>query len=643
MERNASPAANNNSIKLEPPPLVQHDNKGIPPEQLTTNTPTDIISQSFIPEANANSDISWAKKISSQANDQEKPLDQPSTNVSTGTFTQSSISRVNADISNSPVRKTNLMPPTYPVLTFQRICYRTIPNFLANLVLEVLFCVTLGAYQAKPFLDIIDKRWFNMIAIMLCATMSIGIGYLLDQVGVLLRGCLLQIGTNTKQEISHIVRCSLGTYTLLIWSHLKRKSWDVSSTLAFLFVISSFGGRLSVGFLGLTYNDNDMPMDGTLEVTEWYKLEEDIMSKRNQPSIGINNILLDSLLRIAPQEPLPEDLRNSTNSGIMTMSDWDTLKVPELTLIIDDQGAMSSAMYSYTLKYAGEKEKFQSEENRTIQINSTCARVEALHKQDLSHAGGTYFPLTVNKTESGSNAGWLLYAYHSNAFTCGPNCILMGACVAMSDALNKISVLKDLPCYDCQITVEYTGGSSFFWYKLPSECHPSQIILLELSKFLLNDVIGCQCARGYFTTIWSGSTPFFMPKWSVPGGLPVPILAGVLARSVAIVVKDLDTWLPKSNQTVGTSQDTSKTLLSVKWQRLFWILIGITGLQVLVMLLGGWVMSGTLVVEDDLKSINALLAEERFPTEEENDKPWVIVEKYKDGNIGYKFIGLVSR
>ncbi|KAF8459762.1 hypothetical protein BDZ91DRAFT_461730 [Kalaharituber pfeilii] len=161
--------------------------------------------------------------------------------------------------------------PTYPALTFKTFLWHTLPLILCNLLCEGLFALTLKLYGEKRVLERPNRIWFNTILLSLAAAISTGVGFLLDQIGYMLRGILLMRGGNTKREVGHILRGTIGSYILLVWVHLRRSSCSVVTTLVWFFVVVNVLGRLSVGFFGVTYtlDYEDIVTDKGLALTVW--------------------------------------------------------------------------------------------------------------------------------------------------------------------------------------------------------------------------------------------------------------------------------------------------------------------------------------------------------------------------------------
>jgi len=117
-------------------------------------------------------------------------------------------------------------------------------------------------------------------------------------------------------------------------------------------------------------------------------------------------------------------------------------------------------------------------------------------------------------------------------------------------------------------------------------------------------------------------------------------MAGVLARGVALVIQRLGDNLDKHE--IKQSKTIVAGILSVNWTWVIAVLAGICVVQLLVAMVAGLLMLGSLAVEDDLDMLDGLIAGDRFPGVHEDslvpDKPWVKKPVAK-GELSYRFKG----
>lgn len=81
------------------------------------------------------------------------------------------------------------------------ILIRLLPILAVNLLLEALFAWILRFYGQKKILLGSDRRFFNMSSLLVASTLSMGIGYLLGEIGFMFRGSMLGKSDNTKVEV----------------------------------------------------------------------------------------------------------------------------------------------------------------------------------------------------------------------------------------------------------------------------------------------------------------------------------------------------------------------------------------------------------------------------------------------------------
>ncbi|KAF8456809.1 hypothetical protein BDZ91DRAFT_800895 [Kalaharituber pfeilii] len=302
---------------------------------------------------------------------------------------------------------------TYPGLTIQTAISRTWPIILFNLLCEFLFAYTLKHYGAKRVLHSMERRVFNALVILLAAAISTGIGFLIDQVGYMLRGGLLMKGFNTKQEIAYVWQGTLGSYALLVWSHLRRKSYNVATTLALLFLIANVVGRLSVALFGFTYSLDftDEIIVPALRVVQWPEADEPISGELDMHSknasvarliddfwnngMSILGSTLLEILRTAATGTITSLIlpkANDTRLKDPAIDPHKMLNIPDLILSITGQGLDSTVSYTYQLKDEGGDEL--KKENRTIKTIAKCTQFN--NSADLSEFPSTFYPIKAN-------------------------------------------------------------------------------------------------------------------------------------------------------------------------------------------------------------------------------------------------------
>lgn len=89
----------------------------------------------------------------------------------------------------------------YPRIKPSTILIRLLPILVVNLLLEALFAWILKFYGNKKILLGPDRRFFNMSSLLVATALSMGIGYLLGEIGFMFRGSMLGKSDNTKTEV----------------------------------------------------------------------------------------------------------------------------------------------------------------------------------------------------------------------------------------------------------------------------------------------------------------------------------------------------------------------------------------------------------------------------------------------------------
>ncbi|KAF8456816.1 hypothetical protein BDZ91DRAFT_800914 [Kalaharituber pfeilii] len=652
---------------------------------------------------------------------------------------------------------------TYPGVTFRTVIFHTWPIILFNFLCEILFAYTLKRYGVKRVLNTVERRVFNALVIFLAAAISTGIGFLIDQVGYMLRGGLLMKGFNTKQEIAYIWQGTLGSYALLVWSHLRRKSYNIATTLALLFLIVNVVGRLSVALFGFTYtlDFTDQIEVPALRVVQWPEAGELISGEIDIHSNNASGATLLEILRSAAtgMTSLTLSKANGTHSQEPIINPHKVLNIPDLILSIADDGIHSTVSYSYRLKDEGGDELMK--ENRTIKTVVKCTHLN--NSSDLSEFPSTFYPIramanvqwvagnttvsiytsldnaildtvttykafatlasvseserhstdvvtnriltdtafttvqvsenedhsaqtvangipaesdvittpvTITSTEEmpillstnlptiiprrglvventecpihhGSIAelvGWMMFAYPHNTVDCGVACTNL--VLSAGNATYGVSTFNEYGVkYQCQITVNYEAAAP--WAK-GDQVAPGEALRRTLSGFLVGDETRRDMdnpVREFFTY---GRDKLWLPSWEddrLEEPLPTVMIAGALARAIAVVVRRMDDGLRTIE--IMPPKISVVAVLSVQWQRILFILGGIAGFQILVAVVAGWFVRAKLEVEYDVDLVSRILKNENFQAEEEYGCPWQVVQMYEETPI-YRFTGVIK-
>lgn len=156
----------------------------------------------------------------------------------------------------------------------------------------VLVLCTIYGFAGKNALTSDDRRWFNALAILFSALVSLSVGSLLNFLGAMIRWPLLAGRTHSTTDVSPVsksfVRTSaeadrldnkvdlilgmsdpVGSFHLL-WSHTKSLRWTKITVVALLYLLFNIIGRLSVAGFGLTFDLNEVDgIEYPVKVTSW--------------------------------------------------------------------------------------------------------------------------------------------------------------------------------------------------------------------------------------------------------------------------------------------------------------------------------------------------------------------------------------
>ncbi|KAF8446578.1 hypothetical protein BDZ91DRAFT_753262 [Kalaharituber pfeilii] len=522
-------------------------------------------------------------------------------------------------------------PPIYPSLPIKTFLLRTFPFIFCNLLCLGLFVVTLKIYGDKRLLKRADRRGFNAILLFLAAAITMGIGFFLDQIGYMLRGRLLMELGNTKQEVGHIWRGTIGSYTLLVWCHLRRRSFNVVTLLALGFVLVNMFSRLSIGFFGFTYTLEHDEAKGRL--TWWPQIDEKLEIPSNYKFDGetlTSNTLLEILWEITKDMPLQQppswepqlDADNRTDLSRILAT---IFNVPDL-ILLDETYAENSTNVVHMVGYAY---GFNYDIDESILIPRPGAVVYSFC-EDMDPKEQNYFRLNtqssvfhpVSRGDSGTS-GWMMLKRETN-LPVGDNYTATG--FDLVAARNAGASYEFNISYSCEIFVGHWDLKDFqSSFGNESWTVPSDALLTTLSSFLATNET--QDSNNV------SERPQWLPHWEVEGKEsppPAVVMGGALARAVALVLQYLGDKLRKKDARL--SDLAVMGLMSVNWPRVAAIFCVVAGLQILIAAIAGKLVVGTLRVEDDVDSMTKIVNSESFQDDETSMPPWVI-ERAQGTNV----------
>lgn len=139
-----------------------------------------------------------------------------------------------------------------------------------------------------------------------------------------------------------------------------------------LFVLGNILGRLSVGWVGLTYavDDTEVSVVDALYGTWWPDVGESLRKEGVFESPSMEATALQDVLRsVATTVPFPKKAEIATNDkGEGDIKDWSFLDVSNLTRV-NNEGE-GTVTYTYDLRDEGGDPAVR--DNRTLQIMGQC-------------------------------------------------------------------------------------------------------------------------------------------------------------------------------------------------------------------------------------------------------------------------------
>ncbi|KAK3352775.1 hypothetical protein B0T25DRAFT_455920, partial [Lasiosphaeria hispida] len=127
----------------------------------------------------------------------------------------------------------------------------------------------LYAFAQKNALTSGDRQWFNTLAILFSALVSLSVGPLLRFLGTMIRWPAHLISRLFQVDLI------LGTADLvgsihLAWCYTKEWRWTRIMMIVLLYLLHNVGGRLSVATFGLTFDLNEFSgIEYPIVVANW--------------------------------------------------------------------------------------------------------------------------------------------------------------------------------------------------------------------------------------------------------------------------------------------------------------------------------------------------------------------------------------
>lgn len=193
-----------------------------------------------------------------------------------------------ANIRSSPAPKDIRLRPHLWGVIKRNVIWRIVSTSTSM----VLVLCTIYGFAGKNALTSDDRRWFNALAILFSALVSLSVGSLLNFLGAMIRWPLLAGRSHSTADVSPVsksfVRTTaeadrldnkvdlilgmsdpVGSFHLL-WSHTKSLRWTKITVVALLYLLFNIIGRLSVAGFGLTFDLNEVDgIEYPVKVTSW--------------------------------------------------------------------------------------------------------------------------------------------------------------------------------------------------------------------------------------------------------------------------------------------------------------------------------------------------------------------------------------
>ncbi|KAF8423515.1 hypothetical protein EV426DRAFT_115312 [Tirmania nivea] len=152
-----------------------------------------------------------------------------------------------------------LPEPSYSSISIVRSAILLCYIITGNCFCSFFICLCLWGFSKMERLPLWEVRIFNALSLLLSGALGFGIGFLLDRIGLLARGTLLQSQSHSVKEIGYIMMGTLSSYALLFMHQVRTQRGFASPTtwILFLFLLFSVFGRFGVAFLGFTYTLED--------------------------------------------------------------------------------------------------------------------------------------------------------------------------------------------------------------------------------------------------------------------------------------------------------------------------------------------------------------------------------------------------
>ncbi|KAF8417393.1 hypothetical protein EV426DRAFT_623297 [Tirmania nivea] len=489
---------------------------------------------------------------------------------------------------------------------------------LGNTFVIAMIMICLHGAAQKEGLSEWEKRAFNFAIIMLSAILSLGIGYLLDQLGLLARGQVLASNPHTELSITYIIRGSMTSVAHLLSHHVlhRPRTFNRVTFIAAMYLAFSISARLSVALLGLTFNvDESLHIKESISISRWPLPNVQFTNVHSD----VHNMTLDTLfdyatfavrIKTSDTEAKNTNLTADANDSVRHVIGR-AFSAKDITQTLVPGQPVAS--YEYKLRQFKGNTTYPS--NRTIVVQTEChtyvVRNETIIPGQLKVqgiSGGENVTFTNEIFDPKKNpldgfAAERIFIPPRNAYpsSCGPLCIRIWL-------WDKFLNTPGEATYQCENSIQLP---------LNSEGNPATNIQPTLAEYFLRfmgdsesansddfryrDVTDIQGFINFANAIGLDESYENGEIW----------VAAVLGRFTSMLILYLDEVLPKIQ--ITESSETVRSRLSVHWRRVVMLVAAMTGIQIVIALGTIYYCRRSVLIPDEVSPLGGLIGQLRIP------------------------------
>lgn len=463
-----------------------------------------------------------------------------------------------------------------------------------------------------------EKRVFNFTLLLLSAILTLGIGHLLDRLGLLARGQMLASNAHTELSIRYIIRGSMISVAHLLFDHVHKRprTFNRTTVVAVIYLIFTISARLSVALLGLTFNvkESILPKQ-SVAVSQWPLPNERFTDVHS----NANSMTLDTLFQYATVaiRIKTSDLE-AKNTNLTSDSNESVRKTIEKTFTAKNitqtlAPGQSIATFEYNLReFNGDEIKAS---NRTVVVQTECrayvVRNDTLKPGEV-YLRGTRTREALNFTSDIFNpkirpldgfASERLFIPPDNVFnpSCGPLCVRIWlwdkflntpgeATYQCDNHLILPPLFLDSHVHDPRVNIQPSLADYLLRFAADSEQETAASSSAS-NGYRHRDVTDLEGFTNVANAIGLDESYDNGEIW----------VAAVLGRFTAVLIMYLDEALPK----VQLKQRPEKVRgsLYVQWKRLGALAGVMIGIQILLAVGTIWYCMGSVLLPDEISPL----------------------------------------